>query len=316
MITLFDTSIASENVGDFIIMDAVNEQLAEVIYTEQIITLPTHDTFGKEGRRILSLSKYAIVGGTNLLTSQYFKYQQWKFRARNLTVLNNSVLMGVGWWQYQTKPDLITSKILKRILSSEFIHSVRDEYTKKQLAKIGIYNVINTSCPTMWKLTPEHCKNITKTKAKSVVFTLTDYNKNEVADLHLIETLVQNYQDIYYWPQGTGDLAYIDRLVNKIKCNINILPPNLTALNNTLKTESIDYIGTRLHAGVRALQLSKRTIIIGIDNRALEKSKDFNLTVLSRDEISKLDSLINSTFETVINLPIDNINKWKKQFNG
>ena len=43
-----------------------------------------------------------------------------------------------------------TAHIYKRILSSEFMHSVRDSFTEEQLRSVGINNVINTGCPTMW----------------------------------------------------------------------------------------------------------------------------------------------------------------------
>ena len=78
--------------------------------------------------------------------------------------------------------------------------------------------------------------------------------------------------------------------------------------------ESIDFVGTRLHAGVRALQNRRRTIILGIDNRAFEKAKDFNLTVCPRDDLDKLNELINSNLQTQINLPNENIARWKSQF--
>ena len=39
---LFDTSIASSNVGDYIIMDAVKEQLSKIDNLPQIVSLPTH----------------------------------------------------------------------------------------------------------------------------------------------------------------------------------------------------------------------------------------------------------------------------------
>ena len=47
-------------------------------------------------------------------------------------------------------------------------HSVRDSYTKKMLNSIGINNVVNTSCPTVWNITPDHLATIPDTKAKYV----------------------------------------------------------------------------------------------------------------------------------------------------
>jgi polysaccharide pyruvyl transferase WcaK-like protein len=314
MITLYDTSIASKNIGDFIIMDAVRNELEPLIPQEQIITLPTHDSIGFEGLKLLRKSNFSVVGGSNLLSSNILSYKQWKFNAVDLLFLENSVLMGVGWWQYQKKADFLSALIWKRLLHNDMIHSVRDELTEKKLNEIGIKNVLNTSCATMWKLDQEHCNQIPKNKGEIVVFTLTDYNQDPIADRTLITNLIANYDKVHFWPQGTGDSAYFDTLMEEIKGHVFLLDPNLTALNTILSLENIDYIGTRLHAGIRALQLKVRTIIIGIDNRANEKSKDFNLLVIERKDINHLNDVINSSFETKIVLPMNNIIKWKSQF--
>ena len=62
------------------------------------------------------------------------------------------------------------------------------------------------------------------------------------------------------------------------------------------------------------LQHKKRTIIIGIDNRAKEKKKDFNLPVIDREDMRDLAGTINSPLVTDIHIPLENINKWKGQF--
>ncbi|MEZ9330302.1 polysaccharide pyruvyl transferase family protein [Vibrio breoganii] len=313
MITLYDTSIASKNVGDFIIMDAVKRHLYPLI-SDQIATLPTHDSIGRSGLSILKNSKYSVVGGSNLLSSHILNYNQWKFSFVDLLFLKNSVLMGVGWWQYQDKPDKYTEKVLKRILSDNYIHSVRDNHTLEQLKSIGFDNVLNTSCPTMWDLTKAHCGAIKSTKSDSVVFTLTDYNKDIERDGNLLKVLNKNYKEIYYWPQGYGDLSYLQELSSNKDYKFVILNPHLISLNAALEGE-VDYIGTRLHAGIRALQLSCRTIIIGIDNRAEEKAKDFKLSVLPRNKILELETLINSDLPCEVIIPEENIEKWKSQFN-
>jgi len=80
------------------------------------------------------------------------------------------------------------------------------------------------------------------------------------------------------------------------------------------KAISLDYVGTRLHAGIRALQKSRRTIIIGIDNRSLEKAKDFDITVVERKNLNGLKSRIKKPFTTRIKLPKKEIQRWKSQF--
>ncbi|MBD3727907.1 MAG: polysaccharide pyruvyl transferase family protein, partial [Moraxella osloensis] len=128
-----------------------------------------------------------------------------------------------------------------------------------------------------------------------------------------IQLLQKSFNKVYIWPQGSGDIDYINQL--ELAKFAQILPPKLEAYNTLLlHEESIDFVGTRLHAGVRALQNKKRTIILGIDNRAFEKVKDFNITVCPRDDLAKLELLIKSNISTKINLPTENILRWKAQF--
>ena len=82
-----------------------------------------------------------------------------------------------------------------------------------------------------------------------------------------------------------------------------------------MKNNDVDYIGTRLHAGIRALQNQKRTLILSVDNRATEMGKDFNLPVVSRKDIHFVEkNFIKSTFNTDIKRPFEIISQWKNQF--
>lgn len=314
-ILIFDTSVCSTNMGDRIIMEAVNDQLRRIFPDKFFLHTYSHDRIGKASYRLINSSRYSFVGGTNLLSSNMNKYNQWKVNMLDSLFINNIILMGVGWWQYQVKPNYYTKILLKRLLSKKHYHSVRDEYTKNQLKEIGIYNALNTACPTMWDL-PTECNSIPESKADEVVFTLTDYNKCSELDKKLILCLKSNYNYCHFWPQGYGDLDYLLGL-GVISNRIRILPPTLSAFNDLLhQTKSIDYVGTRLHAGIKALKNNRRTIIVGIDNRAIEKEKDFNMPVIHRNNIHRLEHIIITSFETRITIPSSEINIWKNQFKG
>ncbi len=313
-ITIFNTSIISDNIGDFIIMDSVNREFKELFKKDMIFHSITHDKISKATYRLNKISDYSFIGGTNLLSSNMNIYNQWKINLIDALFLKNIILMGVGWWQYQRKPNFYTKYLLKKVLSRNFLHSVRDSQAEEMLKSIGIKNIINTGCMTMWQLTQEHCEKIPITKSDNVVFTITDYNKDSLLDQKFINILNKNYKKIYFWPQGSGDLEYIKTLNNV--SNINILGGNLISYDELLddKSISLDFIGTRLHAGIRALQKLRRTIILGIDNRAEEKKKDFNLNVLSRVDIDKLETFLKNDFETKIRINEENINIWRNQF--
>lgn len=236
------------------------------------------------------------------------------FNIKDALRVNNVVLVGVGWWQYQNKPNLYTRTLLKRILHKEAIHSVRDDYTKRYLESIGINNVVNTSCPSAWGLTAEHCKEIPLSKSNKVVCTITDYNHNPRSDEAFINQLIESYETCHLWLQGAGDHEYFHSL-NIPHEKVSLIPPKLEALNAFLRQEDTDYVGTRLHAGIRALQHGKRSLILAIDNRASELGSDIGLNICDRDDLLAIRQFIQGDKpSTEIYLPEKEIASWKAQF--
>lgn len=314
IIILHDPGISSFNIGDEIISDSIRYEISNITKMHTVLSVSTHLPLAYRYMRLAKNPLYQFVCGSNLLKSSFFGIKrQWDITLRKSFYTRNCIFIGVGAWQYNNKMNFYTKFLLKRTLSSSYIHSVRDEYTKEIMYNMGFKNVINTGCASMWRFTPEFCKQIPQTKHKNVVFTLTDYDQNIEKDSRFIEILMQEYDNVYFFPQGAGDIDYIKRL-GYIE-RVVVIEPSLKSYDEFLKRNiDIDYVGTRLHGGIRALQFKRRALIISIDNRAREKSKNFNLPVLERNEIEKLDSILNNNIEYRINIPIDNINKWKKQF--
>jgi len=316
MISVFDTSISTLNVGDSIIMDSVIHELNQLFPYDQQVRVPSHDKIGLTSLSILRRSRCSLVGGSNILSSHMRRYRQWQISPLDAYFIRKKVtLMGVGWRDYQGSADLYTKTLLRVLLRRDGFHSVRDSYTESKLRAVGVDNVVNTGCPTMWGLTSEHCKTIPRVRGRAVVFTLTDYNRDVVADTRMIEMLRAYYTDISFWVQGSRDSAYFDSLGSLTK-DIRVIPPRLDLYNNALDDDSIDYVGTRLHAGIRALQRGRRTLIVGIDNRANEKRKDFNLPVIERTRISDVESILRNDMSTEIRMPMEQISRWKNQFSS
>lgn len=313
-VTILDTSVATLNLGDEIIVDSVSKQLNDIFKEDIFFKVSTHEKLGSFSSKIIKQSDYSFVAGTNLLNSNYslIRNNQWNLRLLDSFRYDNFILVGVGWGGYQGSVSPISKFMYRNVLDSEYIHSVRDNYTKEKLESIGIKNIVNTSCATMWDLTPELCSEIPTKKASNVVFTLTDYNKDIKKDQKLIDILRSNYTNVYYWAQGSNDYKYAMSLDIS---DVEIIPPKLSAYDELLDSDiELDYIGTRLHGGIRAMQKGRRSIIIGIDNRAIEKRKDFNLNVINRDDINSLESYINGKIITELTIDFDVINKWKEQF--
>jgi len=312
-ISLLDTSVCSSNLGDQIIMDSVTSILEEMFAYALYIHLPTHDVISKSSYKIIQDSDFTFVGGTNLLSSNMNVYNQWKVTLWDSLFVKDVILMGVGWWQYQKKPNAYTRILFNRLLTKKFLHSARDSYTAEQLKFIGISNVLNTACPTMWSLTPEHCDAIADTKADEVLVTFTEYHQREKLDFELTQLLKQEYAKVYFWTQQPRDYPYMR---NFCQDSVEYIKPSLKALDEFLSTHNVDYVGTRLHAGIRSLKHKRRSLILAVDNRAAEISKDTGLDVIPRGEVEAIKNWINSPQKTKIKLPQENIDKWKSQFGG
>lgn len=312
----FNPSICSINIGDQIIVKSIIEEMDFLFKDNFCIDVSSHQPISWiYSERVLVNKDLSFVLGSNLLRGKLNGVdRQWDINIFNAKKLGPAVLIGTGWRAYNEEPNAYTKAVYKSILSKDYCHSVRDAYTEQMMRKMGFSKVINTGCATMWKFTPEFCAEIPTKKANNVITTITDYQTDIVADKKMIDVLSKNYETVYIWIQGMGDHSYISELV-KQKNNIKFITPILEAYDNVLNSiDSLDYVGTRLHGGIRAIQKLKRALIIATDNRAKEKKKDFNLPVLERSEIDLLEDWINAEHETKISIPIDAIEEWKGQF--
>lgn len=311
-IGILNPTIGTSNLGDFIVHESVYKYLREVYPKDVFTNFPTQLYTSFDTKYIMSQKDLLFVAGTNLLASNLEKRMQWKISHSHRPFLKNKVvLFGCGWWQYQQAPNSYTAKIYQSILNRELLHAVRDNYTAEKLHSIGIKNVINTTCPTLWGLSPDRCRNVPIQRKDKVITTLTSYNKDRADDLKMLELLSKSYDTVFLWMQSYEDVQYLNELKPKID-NIKIIPPTLEAFDAVLAQESVDYIGTRLHAGVRALQNNIRTLILAVDNRAIEIGEDTNLNVIRRDQVEEISSFIRGEYITNIKLPHENILAFKK----
>jgi hypothetical protein len=208
--------------------------------------------------------------------------------------------------------DLYTRWILQRVLSSDFTHSVRDSYAFDKIQVAG-RRVVNTACPTMWSLTDSHCQTIPRRKAKVAVTTLTFYRPDPQMDGKMLCFLKDNYTKVYFWVQQSENETYFRSLGVSGICTIGRNPASFDAV---LDNEDYDFIGTRLHGGIRALQKGRRSLIIGIDNRAAEIGRDTGLPVIDRKDCERVSDWIHGGAPTTIALPHRQIAAWKAQFTG
>jgi polysaccharide pyruvyl transferase WcaK-like protein len=311
----FNTALGTENLGDYIIMHYCNGILDELFPTYQSVHISTHLMPSTEQEIAVNKTKYKFVCGTNLLTSNIEHHWRWILPdgVRRKMNYRNVILLGVGWGEYQDNCTDYTRMIYRVMLNPNLIHSVRDQYTLEKLKQAGFKNVINTGCPTTWALTPEFCSEIPERKSNDVVTTITDYRRDIEKDNEMLAILSRNYEHVYLWLQGEHDEEYLQTL--NVPENLTTIPANLEAYEEILKKGGVDYVGTRLHAGIHALNHQIRSIIIAVDNRATEMGRDVHLPVLQRNDIADiLEEKIQSEFATDIQIKMENIELFKAQF--
>jgi hypothetical protein len=295
------------NLGDIIIKDAVTDNLPEGLRAQIADWVPIdlwRTNIALRRDQILVLAGANIIANDPLLNPGV-----WRPNLRTALASQFVVLFGVVWWQYQGNPSFLTSLFYRRfLLDSGLSHSVRDAYTKSMLAKCGIANVINTGCPTMWKLPP---RMDFAHKAQRVVFTLTDYLPSAQHDRALLDVLERNYEQLILFPQGTDDEKYFKSIATRSQVQgTQVLDRDIDSFNRLLIPNEIDYIGTRLHAGIRSLQRGVRTFVVSVDNRATEIARDTNLPVVERSAIDSLERRLNTEFSCSLRINREGIEEF------
>ena len=320
-IILFNPAGGTLNSGDFIIEKYIKEEMAFLFSDSIIAEFGTHLPIAhmyqniKKNitRKACDEATYKFLCGSSMIKTSLLRLSpDWSLTLSSCPYYRNSIAIGMGIGKNSAFVDPYTKLIYHNIFSKDYIHSTRDEKTKIFLEQMGL-KAINTGCPTLWGLTDEHCAKISHKRKNKVIFTLT-YNNPSPEDKVLIDILSSEYDKLYFWIQGFGDLDYLKTLTDI--SNIEIIGHSLSAYEHILdNNDDFDYVGTRLHAGIFAIRHKIRTIIISIDNRADDMKKTYNLPIIYRNNIqNELRAYINSIYETKIKIPINDINQWKAQF--
>ena len=309
---LLDTAMDSDNCGDGIIMENCMMQLRDLMDVSALAHVPTHRLPTDDEMKLLLRSGRKILCGTNILSGHMRSYGLWRLTP-DVTPWRGKVLMGVGFDSTSADFDAYTKGFLHTILHRDALHSVRDSFSEAKLRSMGIPNVLNTGCPTMWCLSPEHCASIPREKGRNVICTVTDYSRDPKNDSAMLDILLERYDEVFLWLQGRDDLAYIRELGYADR--VTLVESTLEAYDAVLAREDLDYVGTRLHAGIRALSKGRRSLIVSIDNRAECISADTDLPTIRREDIPiALKERLEAEFATKITLPWENIRRWKEQF--
>jgi hypothetical protein len=326
-IALLDPSIRnnegqnSRNLGDVIIYDSVKEILADLFPGKEVKRISTHIPFSRKEKQVINNADFAITGGSNILTSDIRHFNRFRpVKTPGFYLypgFKNVILLGNGWVTYQKKMSWATRHYYNKILHKNIFHSVRDVYSLNKLTEAGFQNVLHTSCPVTWKLDAGF-QNRYNPGYKSALLMLTNYDCNPELDNKAIEMLLNaDVNKIYFFPQSFEDTQYLKTLLayKKNSSKFILLNHTLEEYYALLQSEKVNYVGNRLHGGIKALEYHCPSFIISIDSRAMEIKKSISLNVGERKNITLLENWINGSYTPPpLNIPVDNIKKWKEQF--
>ena len=320
-IVLFNPAGGTLNSGDLIIEKYIKEEIEFLLSNSIVAEIGTHLPIAhlyqnlKKNiiRKACDEASYKFLCGSSMIKTSLLRLSpDWSINLSSIPYYKNSIAIGIGIGKNSSYFDPYTKYIYKKIFSKDYIHSTRDEVTRIFFEKNG-FKAINTGCPTLWGLTEDFCSKIPHERKNNVIFTLT-YNEKNAEDKNMVDILLNEYDNLYFWVQGYGDLDYLRTLTDISK--IHIIGHSLSSYECILKnSQDYDYVGTRLHAGIFAIRHGIRTIILSVDNRAEDMKQSYNLPIISRNDVlKKLPSYINSSFKTSIIIPKNNIKIWKEQF--
>lgn len=274
-------------------------------------TSSSHDGLGRYSRRLLARADLVFLLGTNALSADYRGSKfHWRVKWRDLSLLRGKVvLVGVGAHKGFEKVGWVQRAFLRNILSHDHVHSVRDNDAGLILENCGL-NYLNTSCPTLWDC--DSFPSASRRNRRAVCLTLTA-SKPDPSDEFVIRTLRSNYGEVYFWPQQQEDLAYLAEIRGDAR--ITCIPGNLAAYDDFIRKSRPDYVGTRLHGGVRALSHGCRTLIISIDNRAKAMGDETGIpTVERRFVMDELVKRLEHDNEPTITVDAEKIEAFLNQF--
>ena len=329
MLCLIDPSLQdhsgspSDNLGDVVIFRAIARCLELLFPGEEICRISSHQPLEESHYESIKAGRILFLGGSNLLSSDVLAYNQWNFTAQQSDYdsprFKNGMLFGIGWWQYQEPPTPFTSDFYRRILTGGGLHSVRDNYTADRLRAAGLSNVVSTGCPSMWSL-DGIASDRTSAWTEECLVTITDYYPCPREDEQFLRLVLDHFRGtVFLFPQGTGDLNYIQTLpvFRKESRRFHILDHSLEKLETFLDTHRVNYVGTRLHGGIAALNNGVPTLILAVDNRAAEMSRSFGLPVVERGNKPAIKAWLRGMRKfPPIAVPKGEILRWCGQFSS
>ncbi len=319
---VIDITISDTNVGNRVIMEGAIQAIKHIWPETSLVRIPFRDVLSRTTRNLVRGADIALLCGGNVLTTRPWLCRPWPGSWCDTASLRGKVVtLGVSFVRWRALARLcddmgwLARILYGSVLSPAYFHSVRSAHAATVLTRNG-WNALVTGCPSMWALHETHVRAIRTEKGNRALCTLTFYAANLERDAALLRALKSEYDVVYFWPQQPQDLVYFSGLPSECRNGVQVLREGLEEFDSFLETHcDADYVGTRLHAGIRALQRRRRAVIIAVDERAREMAS-FGLPVVEVESYRDMVQALRRPMivETGRRLPWRNIELWKNQF--
>ena len=272
---------AKDNAGDFLIKLRATQLLTKLRPDRELVHFDSWDSLVDEKLCVVNNSKAVLLaGGPSVQTTMYPGIYKLCSSVDQIKVPVICLGLGskhhnfndFGWRNYLLSAESL--KLLKKINSSGYLSSVRDDFTLNILKHKGFTNFINTGCPALYNFEDQLTNNIEKIQTilfslgvsykfsksmfrqmKEVISYLNEHYLIRIALHHSIDKLDLRLSEILNW-LNQQDIEIIDlskgsdRFMHEYKC--------------------CDlHIGYRVHAHICRLSINKPSILIAEDSRGM-----------------------------------------------
>lgn len=300
---------ALKNVGDFLIFNKATELITHFLKPSNVVTFKRTDDFGNSISEINETDALFICGGPGYRKLFYPKVYPFLEHYDNITI--PIIPYGLGW---QGVPRYLPKRFKFSPMSKEYIRRIhqripvsttRDEITKGVLNQIGIMNVINTGCPTLFDL-----DKMAKTQAfrkpaqiNNVVISMAQDPHLHGQNLDLLRAVNQLFPDASKYAlfhRGTGadeqttegEGETLRKLVSK-SCQAGYEIIDLAYDLNQMQvySDADIHIGYRVHGHAFAVSQRIPTFLLWEDGRGQGMSGNLELEGVPAFKTKTLDKL-------------------------
>jgi hypothetical protein len=300
---------ALKNVGDFLIFSKAKELITHFLKPSDTIIHTRTDELGNNLSEINKTDALFICGGPGYRTAFYPHVYPFLKYLNEITI--PIIPYGLGWQglpRYLPKRfkfSLISEKYIRRLHQMIPVSTTRDEITKGILNRIGVTNVINTGCPTLFEFDKIASRQAFRKPAgvESIVVSMAQDSHLHRQNIDLLRAMNQLFPDaqkyaLFHRGVGADDKTtkeegeILEKLVSKSR-EVGYEVIDLAYNADLLQVyENADlHIGYRVHGHAFSVSHRIPTFLLWEDGRGQGMSENLGLKGVRAFRTKILDRL-------------------------